>query len=72
MDGARGISEMSEKHHQKTRTLKVQNIGDHYRKEVIPQVRIQGKWLLAAGLKPETHVSITNPQPGVLIVKCLD
>jgi len=54
------------------RTLKVQDAGDYFRKEVKPQIRLQGKWLLAAGLKPETHVRITNPQPGVLIVTILD
>ena len=56
----------------KPRTLKVQDIGDTNRKEVILQIRLQGKWLLAAGLQPDTHVQVTNPQPGVLIVKCLD
>ena len=63
---------MSEQSLQKPRTLKVQDVGDYFRKEVTPQIRLQGKWLLAAGLKPETHVRITNPQPGVLIIKSLD
>jgi hypothetical protein len=63
---------MSEQSLQKPRTLKVQDVGDYFRKEVKPLIRLQGKWLLAAGLKPETHVHITNPQPGVLIVKSLD
>lgn len=63
---------MSEHSLQKPRTLKVQDIGDYFRKEVTPQIRLQGKWLLAAGLKPETQVCITNPQPGVLVVKSLE
>lgn len=54
------------------RKLKVQDVGDYYQKEVKPQIRLQGKWLLNAGLKPGQQVHITNPQPGVLIVKCLD
>ena len=54
------------------RTLKVQDAGDYFRKEVTPQIRLQGKWLLNAGVKPGQQVHITNPQPGVLIVKCLD
>ena len=54
------------------RTLKVQDIGDRYRKTVIPQVRIQGKWLVGSGLQPNTHVRITNPYPGVLIIKSLE
>ena len=63
---------MSEISQQKPRMLKVQNIGDYFRKEVTPQIRLTGKWLLAAGLKPETHVRITNPRPGVLVVKSLE
>lgn len=55
-----------------SRTLKVQNVGDYFRKEVKPQIRLQGKWLLSAGLRPDSHVRITNPRPGVLIVKSLD
>ena len=54
------------------RKLKVQDVGDHYRKQVIPQVKLQGKWLLTAGLKPDTHVQITNPQHGVLLIQSLD
>jgi len=56
----------------KPRTLKVQDVGDYYRKEVIPQIRLQGKWLLSAGLQPDTRVQVTNPQLGVLILKCLE
>jgi hypothetical protein len=52
--------------------LKVQNIGDFHRKEVIPQIKLQGKWLLNAGLQPDSRVSVTNPRPGVLIVTSLD
>ena len=54
------------------RKLTVQDTGDYFRKEVKPQVKLQGKWLLNAGLKPGHQVHITNPQPGVLIVKRLD
>jgi len=63
---------MSESILSKPRTLKVHDVGDFFRKEVIPQIRLQGKWLVAAGLQPDTHVQITNPQPGMLIIKCLD
>ena len=56
----------------KPRKLKVQDVGDYYRKEVIPQIRLQGKWLLDAGLQPDKQVQVSNPQPGVLVVKCLD
>jgi hypothetical protein len=52
--------------------LKVRNIGDRYRKEVIPQIRLQGKWLLNTGIRPGTHVQITNPCNGELVIKSLD
>jgi hypothetical protein len=56
----------------KPRTLKVHDAGDYFRKEVVPQVNLKGKWLLGAGIQPDTKVQVTNPQPGVLILKCLD
>lgn len=52
--------------------LKVRNIGDRYWKEVIPQIRLQGKWLLNAGIRPDLHVQITNPRIGELVIKSLD
>ena len=52
--------------------LKVRNIGDRYWKEVIPQIRLQGKWLLNTGIRPDTHVHITNPRKGELVIKSLD
>jgi multidrug efflux pump subunit AcrA (membrane-fusion protein) len=54
------------------RKLKVQDAGDYFRKEVKPKIQLQGKWLLHAGLKPGQQVHVSNPQPGVLVVKCLD
>ena len=52
--------------------LKVRNIGDRYWKEVIPQIRLQGKWLLNTGIRPNSHVQITNPRDGELVIKSLD
>jgi len=49
--------------------LKVHDGGDHYRKEVKPQIRLEGKWLLKAGLVPEDRVEVLNPQPGTLILR---
>ena len=49
--------------------LKVHNIGDHYRKEVKLQIRLEGQWLLKAGLVPEDRVEVLNPQPGMLILR---
>jgi len=57
---------------QKPHVIKVLNIGDSYRKEVTPQMRLQGKWLLNAGIRPDSHVQITNPRIGELVIKSLD
>ena len=61
---------MSEKTISKPRSLKIHDVGDYYRKEVIPQIRLQGKWLFSAGLQPGRQVEVTNPELGVLIIKC--
>ena len=49
--------------------LKVCEIGDFWRKRTCPQLRLQGKWLQQAGILPNTHVRIDNPQPGVLLIQ---
>ena len=51
------------------RVLKVLDSGDHYRKEVKPQIRLEGKWLLKAGLVPEDKVEVSNPHPGTLVLR---
>jgi hypothetical protein len=56
----------------KPRVLKVQDIGDRYRKQVKLQVRLEGKWLMGAGLFPNQYVQVTNPQAGVLVIQCLE
>ena len=56
----------------KPHVLKVRNIGDRYLQEVTPQIRLQGKWLLNTGIRPGTHVHITNPRKGELVIKSLD
>ena len=55
----------------KPRVLKVLDSGDHYRKDVKPQIRLEGKWLLMAGLLPEDRIEVTNPQPGILVLRTL-
>ena len=49
--------------------LKVHDSGDHYCREVKPQIRLEGKWLLKAGLVPEDRVEVLNPRPGMLILR---
>jgi len=55
----------------KKRVLKVADIGDHFKKQVKPQIRLEGKWLLAAGMTPESHVEVISSNVGELILRCL-
>lgn len=53
----------------KAHILKVQDMGDHYLRQTIPQIRLQGKWLLKAGIIPDALVEVINPQDGILIIR---
>ncbi len=54
-----------------SRTLKVVEIGDFWAKRTMPSIRLQGKWMLRAGIFPNHHVQITSPKPGVLLIELL-
>jgi hypothetical protein len=49
--------------------LKVVEIGDFWAKHTMPSIRLQGKWMQRAGILPNRHVRITNPEPGVLLIQ---
>ena len=53
----------------KPRILKVIPVGENRKQLTKAQIRLEGKWLVTAGLIPDKHVVITNPQPGVLILQ---
>ena len=55
----------------KPRVLKVLDSGDPYRKDVKPHIRLEGKWLLKAGVVPEDRIEVSNPQPGILVLRTL-
>jgi hypothetical protein len=55
-----------------TRVLKVSEVGNFYRKRTKPYLRLEGLWLLRAGIHPNSHVRIENPQPGVLVIQVQD
>ena len=50
-------------------TLKVQKVGDFYRRKTHPQIRLEGKWIERAGIPAEAHVVVTSPRPGVLLLE---
>lgn len=45
-----------------SRTLKVLDSGDPFRKDVKPQIRLEGKWLLKAGVIPRSGFMIEDPR----------
>jgi hypothetical protein len=53
------------------RILKVIEVGDFWRRRTVPVIRLQGKWMVKAGVLPNTHVQVTNPSPGTLVIRVL-
>ena len=56
----------------KPRILKVISVGENRKALTKAQIKLEGKWLVTAGLIPDKHVLITNPKPGVLILRMQD
>ncbi len=52
----------------KPRLLKVAEVGDFWKKRTKPQIRLEGKWLMRAGIQPNSYVEVSSPLPGILIV----
>jgi hypothetical protein len=50
------------------RTLKIELVGDRFRKETCPKIRLQGKWLEKAGFEPERHVQVILIAPGTMLL----
>lgn len=53
------------------RSLKIQPVGDFWRKKVKPQILLSGKWLERAGFKPGHRVQVIV-QPGLLTLHFQD
>jgi type I toxin-antitoxin system toxin SymE len=50
----------------KVRILKIEAIGDFFRHDIRPRIRLQGHWLAQSGFQPEDHVIIEVMAPGEL------
>jgi hypothetical protein len=50
----------------KTRTLKIEAVGDFAYRRIKPQIRLTGQWLEQAGFKPGHRVEISLAKPGEL------
>ena len=51
------------------RVLKARATGDFWKKKDVPQIRLQGKWVETAGIPKNARVEVSNPQPGVLVIR---
>ena len=55
----------------KKRILKVEEVGDFWRKRTVPRIRLKGKWFEKAGILPNHHVEVESPHPGVLVLQLM-
>ena len=55
-----------------TRSLAVEAIGDPWRGQIKPRIRIAGQWLERAGFTPGHRVEVRLEQPGILTLRFLD
>jgi hypothetical protein len=55
-----------------SRSLKIERTGDFYRKKIIPRIRLNGKWLEAAGFKPGHRVEICVPESGTMVLRFVE
>lgn len=54
--------------HVEQRRLKVYETGDKWRGGLLPQIRLQGKWLQRAGFVPGSRLQV-QVEPGRLIIQ---
>ena len=55
-----------------TRQLSVYPIGDFWQGKLVPQIRLQGKWLEAAGIRPGDRVVVEVQGDGHLHIQRLE
>ena len=57
---------------QPTRYLHAYPTGDHWKGKTVPQIRLQGKWLEAAGIAPGDQVAVEIQEEGKLLIRRLE
>ena len=50
----------------KTRSLKIEAVGDFAYRRIRPRIRLRGLWLENAGFKPGHRVEVASTKPGEL------
>ncbi len=53
----------------KTRSLKIETIGDFAKRKIKPRIRLSGHWLERAGFKPGHRVEIRSLKTGELTLQ---
>jgi hypothetical protein len=51
-----------------SRTLKIHEVGDFFRKKTKPTIVLSGKWLADAGFPPNERVIVQTNRSGELII----
>ncbi len=52
-----------------TRYLHAYPTGDHWKGKTVPQIRLQVKWLEAAGIAPGDRVAVEIQEEGQLLIR---
>jgi len=55
----------------KIRTLKIEEDGDFWKRNIKPKIRLRGLWLQQAGFKPGNRVSVNCIAHGVLELRSI-
>ncbi len=53
----------------KTRSLKIEAVGDFAYRKIKPRIRLSGQWLEKAGFKPGHRVEINSLKTGQLTIQ---
>jgi hypothetical protein len=52
--------------------LKINEVGDFYRKKTKPTIILSGKWLREAGFPPNQRVQVKSEKSGELIITIVE
>jgi len=55
-----------------SRSLKIEPMGDFFKKKVKPIIRIKGNWLERAGFAPGHRVQVNCLAPGVMEIRSIN
>ncbi len=53
-----------------SRTLKIEEDGDFWKRPAKPKIRLMGRWLERAGFRPGSRVRVICVAPGIIELRC--